>query len=728
MSNTPPDPPRPRWFSGLKGLFQSPRAPDPPRGPDPPPSADEVLPTWDTPPAAIPVEVPAEEAGEFPLATPVPVDEEPAPERIEPESAPVEEVAPETPTTITCPACTAVCPLTVDYCSDCGYYFSQTDRIAVLSGGTPVAATAPATEPEIPTRRLNDRYELRELISDRLGVQRFKAIDHAEGGRAVAILRQALPAIVQFEEEIPEATPFQEPGEELMPVLDDVSFGDPVPGAFPLTEILPGQANWPNIAWERKLLHTVASPSLPSELDHFADEEYEYLVEEVPTGQLLWDVWDDPDSGADRKFGYLADLAELMHRLHQCQAMVVGLRPDIVVLDNDVVRGTLYSAPELLNGQGIADARAALYSFGAMMYALNEHRELNERIDFDNPGDPKPFIPRYPDCHPALGRLMMKTFRKQVEARFPTDEAGKEDPTGFVELIRTLHVLKRTYDNVRLEIASWTSTGIVRTGNEDAFALMHSTESRQDDLGEAALIILCDGMGGYEAGEVAAALTIQSLRQNLSKMRPFSAATGESPFPADPLAHVSREEGHAAPPIDIDEVKKHIRNALREANKLVFQTSRAPGSKRRGMGCTAEVVYLDGRNVVVGHVGDSRTYHLQEGRLVQLTRDQTLVNRLVELGTLSAEEAETHPRRNELQQAIGGQPDVEPGMYHGKLGPGDWVVVCSDGLTNHVSAKDLQQMLGSEAWSAETAARRLVNLTLIEGATDNVTVVAVRAT
>ncbi|MFQ3594065.1 MAG: hypothetical protein SNJ82_12870, partial [Gemmataceae bacterium] len=98
------------------------------------------------------------------------------------------------------------------------------------------------------------------------------------------------------------------------------------------------------------------------------------------------------------------------------------------------------------------------------------------------------------------------------------------------------------------------------------------------------------------------------------------------------------------------------------------------------------------------------------------------------LGQLTPEEAESHPRRNELQQAIGGQPDVEPGLYHGKLSPGDWVIVCSDGLTNHVKEVDLKQMLQSEAVSAEMAARRLVNLTLIEGASDNVTVVAIHAT
>src|SRR5258708_5695896 len=187
-----------------------------------------------------------------------------------------------------------------------------------------------------------------------------------------------------------------------------------------------------------------------------------------------------------------------------------------------------------------------------MVYALSVGRELNERTDFDGPGNPKPYIPRFPDTHPAFGRLMMKTFRKEVEARFPTDEAGRGDAPGFTEVIRTLGVLQRTYDNVRLEIASWTSTGIVRTGNEDAFAMMHACESRQDDLGEAALILLCDGMGGYEAGEVAAALTIQVLRKQLAQLKPFSSAAGASPFPTDPLSHTPRAEGHAAPPMDVE--------------------------------------------------------------------------------------------------------------------------------------------------------------------------------
>jgi protein phosphatase len=112
---------------------------------------------------------------------------------------------------------------------------------------------------------------------------------------------------------------------------------------------------------------------------------------------------------------------------------------------------------------------------------------------------------------------------------------------------------------------------------------------------------------------------------------------------------------------------------------------------------------------------------------VQLTRDQTWVERMLELGVLTAQEAEQHPRRSELQQAIGGRPDVEPALYNSALKPGDWVVVCSDGLSHHVPHGTLQDMLQT-APSAEWAARRLVNYVNLAGAIDNATVVVIRAT
>ena len=716
----------------LKGIVQTDPTPDvPPPPTEAPNAADDSTPPPDEPAAAPEVpSPPAEAANNTPVAL---IPETPSVQILTPQPvAPPPAAGP-----ILCPVCGTPHAGTGANCSDCGYYFSAADL--ARSSADPSAPKAPAV-------KLQNRFEMGELLREHQGFARYRGLDHGDGTVApvpVIILKQEL-AKGGIDTSAPAmALPMEmdDFGDEIMP-----SFDDALITASPATEIIPSRQGWPGVAWERTLLTTHEQPGLPRIVADFQLDGFEYLVEEVPLGRSLYDAWDDLDLSTREKYGLLAQVAETMHSLHQGCAMLEALRPEIVVVTDDgqarltdlgdllplpipadvPLRGTLYTAPELMAGKG--DPRAVLYSFGGLLYSLQVGRELQEKVDFDRPGNPKPFIPRFPDIHPAFGRLMSKTFRREPDSRFPTDEAGKEDPTGFVELIRTLNVMGRTMDLCRLEIAAWTTIGMVRTGNEDAYALLHSTETRQDDTGDASIILLADGMGGYEAGEVAAALAIQIARQVLIQQKPFSSVAGLSAFPADPLSSASRPEGHAPLPTDVEVVKQQLKAAVKEANRQVFAASRAPGTKRRGMGCTLEVVYVDGRNVIVGHVGDSRTYHLHEGQLVQLTRDQTLVNRLVELGTLTAEEAETHPRRNELQQAVGGQPDVEPGIYHGVLKPGDWVLVCSDGLTNHINSIQLKEMLLSEAQSAEQAARRLVNFANIEGATDNATVVVVRAT
>jgi protein phosphatase len=681
---------------------------------------DELLPTFEFPSLAPPPEAVPVEA--------VPVEAVPVVE------APVAAPRPSKVIKARCPCCAADRKPSDSFCGDCGYHYK--DSFPTGDNGDAPEET-PLMAPPAPVR-VKQRYELLEMVGDRGGVERFRARDLGLSGNdniPVMVLKQPEPKAAEVE--VATAVPIAN-DDEILPGFDDAPAA-----AGPATEIVARPA-WPSVEWERTLLDTVQHPGLPMVLDTFFEGGYQYAVEEVPQGRSLWDAWDDPDADNRQRFTYLAKLAEIMETLHRLGAMVEGIRPDIVIitdegepritdlsdliplpLTSDVqLRGTLYTAPELLSSPQTADARADLYSFGAMILALNLGHELTER-QFLKPGNPKPIFNDYPDMHPALGRLLMKTFNRQVEARFPTDEAVKSDPSGFGELIKTLKVLARIMDHCRLEVAAWTTTGMVRTGNEDAFAFLHSGESRQDDFSDSALLLLADGMGGYDAGEVAAAMCIAQMRKNLAVLKPFSTTAGTTGFPTEhPQA-----DGNAPPAIDVEEVKRLIKAALKDANKYVFTMSRTPGGPgRRGMGCTAECVYVDGRNVVVGHVGDSRTYILSEGNLVQLTRDQTLVNRLVELGTLSADEAENHPRKNELQQAIGGQPDVEPGISSARLKPGDFVIVCSDGLTNHVKDAMLRQFLKVEAVSAELTARRLVNLVNIEGATDNATVVVVRAT
>jgi protein phosphatase len=468
-------------------------------------------------------------------------------------------------------------------------------------------------------------------------------------------------------------------------------------------------------------------------LDQFTLDKTEYLVLEVPLGMPLYDAWDEPDNTAGVRYGWLQKIAAALQALHAAGAIFEGIRPDVIVISeggqaritdlSDVlpvpipagapIKATLYSAPELILTPNTADARSDLYSFGAMLYSLEYlHHPLEEK-DFERQFTPLQITERFPDVHPLFLRLINKTFCRGTETRFPTDEMTKVDPTGFIELIRTLGTCGKAFDNVRLDIAAWTTTGMVRTGNEDAFTVLHGVDSRQDELSEYAMILLCDGMGGYEAGEIAAAMAINEMRKFLLGQPIFASLAGK--------------EGPEGP-VDPKKYQEILRDALKHANKEVFTASRTPGKGKRGMGCTAECVYVDAKNVICGHVGDSRVYHVHRGRLVQLTRDQTLVNRLVELGQLTAAEAEDHPRKNELQQAIGGQPDVMPGVYAGKLMRGDWVLVCSDGLSNHITNKELETMLTREAAnSAEEAARRLLNLANLRGATDNATIVVVRA-
>lgn len=601
-----------------------------------------------------------------------------------------------------CPQCQAVRVPGQAFCPECGYVFPEEG---------PAGASVP--EPS-PPQRLRDRYDVGLRLSERDGVGRYHALD-TQTGRSVVVIR-ARPAAP--------AEPILEP-----PSSDEVSYAEALTtGEETRSFTAPA---WPSLAWERRVLELAQHPSLPCFVDQFSEDGWDYLVEELPDGQPLWDAWDDPEATNELRYFWLKQVAEALQHLHRGGAMPESIRPELVHVNaagqarltsladllplpltpSVPIRGSLYTAPELVLGDAKADARANLYSFGAMLYALLIGRELTE-TDFERDGVPKPFLTVFPDSHPLLGRLMSKTFCREVGQRFPTYEAQRDDVTGFRELVRALDVCRRGLDQVRLEVAAWTTTGMIRSGNEDAFALLHATSARQDTVEDAALVLLADGMGGSEAGEVAAALAVRTLREQLLQHDAFAALAGRE-----------QDESLAW---ERSVCEERITAALVEANRAVFAAA-AEDSARTGMGCTAEVVYIRGRDLLVGHVGDSRTYLYQDGRLVQVTRDQTLVNRMVELGSLTPEEAESHPQRSELLQAIGGRADVEPALYHYLVKPGGWILVCSDGLVNHLTPDDLVQVFQHEAASAESAARRLVNCANLRGGVDNTTVVVVRA-
>ena len=249
-----------------------------------------------------------------------------------------------------------------------------------------------------------------------------------------------------------------------------------------------------------------------------------------------------------------------------------------------------------------------------------------------------------------------------------------------------------------MQTASVSHPGRVRDQNEDASVC---------DAG-LGLFIVADGMGGHNAGEVASQLAIEAVRTFLAEAREDETLTW--PFGIDP--RLSREANW-------------MRTALRLANRRVWRAS-AGREDYAGMGTTMAIALVSGTMATFGWVGDSRIYSFQDGRLEQLTRDDSWVATLIEEDpSLNPAALAGHPMRNVLTKVIGANEDVDPAIGERPLAAEQVLLLCSDGLHGLVSADEMRDVLASEP-DLEKAAARLVQQALDRGAPDNVTVVLVR--
>ncbi len=268
----------------------------------------------------------------------------------------------------------------------------------------------------------------------------------------------------------------------------------------------------------------------------------------------------------------------------------------------------------------------------------------------------------------------------------------------------------RQSPRVTVQVFGLTDMGRVRTNNEDAFLISNladaavtqegaqaetaAGEVRAFEAGEhAVLLAVSDGMGGADAGEVASALVVESLRRAMSE---------------------------AGGKLDWNEATKL---AVETANREVWSAARAPG--RKGMGATVTAVCVQGDHAHIAEVGDSRAYLLRNSRIRQVTRDQSFVQYLVDAGALKPEEAATYPMKNVVLQAMGQNPDVQVALGRLELRRGDKLLLCSDGLSGKLKSEEMLAKI-QQAASLEDACRALVDLANERGGEDNITVVLAR--
>lgn len=259
---------------------------------------------------------------------------------------------------------------------------------------------------------------------------------------------------------------------------------------------------------------------------------------------------------------------------------------------------------------------------------------------------------------------------------------------------------------IEINVFGRTDVGQIREHNEDNFVvadLTRKTRSLKEPdrrlvVGERGLVLgVCDGMGGAAAGEVASQLAVDIIYEKL--------ASPETPP-------------------DRDELARRLVQAIEEAGSRIYNDARADRS-RRGMGTTSTVAALVDDVLFVGQVGDSRAYVLRDNKLVQVSRDQSLVTQLIEAGQLTEEEAENFEHNNIILQALGTAETVQVDLTHVELRRGDVLLLCSDGLSGMVRNDEIREILSANPEPFD-ACRVLIERANLAGGHDNVTVIVAR--
>ena len=308
---------------------------------------------------------------------------------------------------------------------------------------------------------------------------------------------------------------------------------------------------------------------------------------------------------------------------------------------------------------------------------------------------------------------------------------------------------------LKLTAADKTDVGKQREQNEDN-VYKRVESSGEGDMG---LFIVADGMGGYQAGEVASRLTVTTISKNLDSLfQPFSEqptiqldraslqASGTAATAPDNRTQPEDNafgshttfQGWGSERVGADEnktrklsetqssvvIEDRLRTAIQEANKAILQYGESKSSAR-GLGSTITAALIQNDQAYIANIGDSRTYLFRDNHLQKLTEDHSLVAKLVESKQITDEEVYTHPQRNLIYRSLGaGHRNVEVDIFHEVLRPGDRLLLCSDGLWEMVHHQDLEKLLKEQS-NPQALCDKLIALANMNGGEDNITAIVV---
>jgi protein phosphatase len=242
---------------------------------------------------------------------------------------------------------------------------------------------------------------------------------------------------------------------------------------------------------------------------------------------------------------------------------------------------------------------------------------------------------------------------------------------------------------LELEFAGKTDTGMVRSHNEDAIHISP----------EYGFVILADGMGGYNAGEIASSMAVEATRQVLE--------TGLSQ-----LSGRKRDQ----------RLHQLVTEAIQQANTAVI-TAAHDNVQYDGMGTTIVAALFHGNKLTVAHVGDSRAYRIRQGELVQITRDHSLVQEQIDAGLVDPAWAPYAQNRNLVTRAVGVDPGMQVELHEHQMEEGDLYLICSDGLSDMLAANEFHEIIEKSGAELSSLCEALIQQANTNGGHDNISVI-----